>query len=81
MILDLPEVPFFYPFINYDFVTIEDPLFYWFTTIFTNPLVLLTEITGIGILTYIFIANRLYHRSKFVKYLTGNPRTSVIVEK
>jgi len=80
IILDLPEVPLFYPFVSYNFLVIEEPIFHWVTNLLTDPLYLLTEITGIGILIYIFITNRLYHRSKFIKYLKGKSKSSIIIE-
>ena len=77
LILDLPEVPLFYPFISYNFVILEEPLFYWIIKFFTDPVTLFTEIMGIGILIYIFITNKLYHRSKFMKYLKGNSQSPI----
>lgn len=81
LILDLPDVPLFYPFVSYNFWVLEEPLFYWITKFFTDPVVILTEITGIGILIYIFITNKLYHRSKFMKYLKGNSQSQIIIKK
>ena len=81
LILDLPEVPLFYPFVSYDFVILEEPLFYWITKFFADPVVIITEITGIGILIYIFITNKLYHRSKFMQYLKGNSQSPIRIKK
>jgi hypothetical protein len=77
LILDLPEVPLFYPFISYNFGITEEPLIYWITKFFADPVTFLTEITGIGILVYIFITNKLYYRSNFMKYLKGNSQSSI----
>jgi len=37
LILDFPQVPLFYPFISYDFLFLEEPLFFWFSQLFTDP--------------------------------------------
>ena len=70
--LDLPEVPLFFPFIEYDFLMIEDPLSYWLYKLFNDPLVYLTEITGVLILTFILINNRLFNRKDLVRFLKQN---------
>ena len=69
LILDLPEVPLFYPFIMYDFIIIEDPLGLWLHTLFHNPVVYLTEITGIFIFIFILINNKLFNIKEIVNYL------------
>ena len=79
LILDLPEVPLFYPFVSYNFGILEEPIFYWITKFFTDPVVFLTEITGILILLYIFITHKLYYRSKLMKYLKGSSQSSIII--
>ena len=80
LFLDLPEVPLFYPLVSYSFWEIEEPISHWVTKFFTDPVVFLTEITGIGILVYIFITNKLYHRSEFMKYLKGKSQSSIIIK-
>ncbi|MFX1313393.1 MAG: metal-dependent hydrolase [Promethearchaeota archaeon] len=72
LILDLPNIPLFYPFIEYHFVIVKLPFFYWITTLFTNPIVLSTEIIGIIILIFIIIYNKLYHIEDIKNYLKGN---------
>ena len=72
LVLDLPEVPLFFPFIAYDFVMIEDPLWYWFYKLFNDPLVYLTEIGGILILLSILIGNKLFHIKEIWDYLNRN---------
>ncbi|MFX1573619.1 MAG: metal-dependent hydrolase [Promethearchaeota archaeon] len=72
LILDLPYVPLFYPFISYEFIVVEEPVLYWFNTLFTNPIVLSTEIIGIAILIFILIHNKLYHVEDIKKYLNGS---------
>lgn len=72
LILDLPEVPLFYPFIMYEFIIIEDPLGVWLHTLSNNPVVYLTEITGILIFLFILINNKLYSRKEITDYLKCN---------
>lgn len=72
LILDLPEVPLLFPFITYDFVIIEDPLWYWFYKLFTDPAVYLTEIGGILILISILVGNKLFSVKEIRVYLNRN---------
>jgi len=72
LVLDLPEVPLFFPFIMYDFIIIEDPLWHWFYKLFNDPLVYLTEIIGILILIFILLNNRLFNRKDLVRFLKRN---------
>ena len=72
LILDLPEVPLFYPFIMYEFIIIDDPLGVWLYTLFNNPVVYLTEITGILIFIFVLINNKLYSRKEIINYLKRN---------
>ncbi len=70
--LDLPEVPLFFPFIEYEFLTIEDPLSYWFYKLFNDPLIYLTEIGGILILLLILVGNKLFSVKELWDYLHQN---------
>lgn len=70
--LDLPEVPLFFPFIEYDFLMIDDPLSYWFYKLFNDPLVYLTEIGGIVILLLILVGNKLFSVKELWDYLNRN---------
>ena len=70
--LDLPEVPLFFPFIEYDFLMIEDPLSYWFYKLFNDPLVYLTEISGILILLLILVGNKLFSVKEIWGYFNRN---------
>ncbi len=70
--LDLPEVPLFFPFIEYDFLMIEDPLSYWFYKLFNDPFIYLTEIGGILILLLILIGNKLFSLKMLWDYLNRN---------
>jgi len=72
LILDLPEVPLFYPFIMYDFIIIDDPIGLWLYSLFNNPIVYLTEITGVLIFIFILINNKLYNIKEIVNYLKNN---------
>jgi len=72
LVLDLPEVPLFFPFIEYDFIMIEDPLSYWFYKLFNDPLVYLTEISGILIILSILIGNRLFSVKAIWDYTNRN---------
>ena len=72
LILDLPEVPLFFPFIEYDFLMIEDPLSYWLYKLFNDPLIYLTEISGILILLYILVGNKLFSINKIWDYTNRN---------
>ncbi len=72
LILDLPEVPLFYPFIAYEFIVVEEPIGLWLYKLFNDPRVYLTEIVGILILVFILINNRLYTRKELVLFLKQN---------
>ena len=72
LVLDLPEVPLFFPFIEYEFLTIEDPLSYWFYKLFNDPLIYLTEISGILILLLILVGNKLFSVKEIWDYLNRN---------
>jgi len=77
LLLDLPNIPLFYPFIMYDFIYIEDPLPHWIHTLMTSPVVQATEIIGIGLLIFIVINNKLYSFKDIVDYLRTNPKTII----
>lgn len=81
LILDFPKVPLFYPFILYDFVILEEPLGYWFSQLFTNPIVIITESIGIASLIFIIIHNKLYHVKDIKSFFKGNHLTSIIKEE
>lgn len=69
LVLDLPHIPIFYPFISYDFAYTDDPIPHWITTLLTSPIVQLTEIIGLGILFFITAKYRLYKIDEIFKYL------------
>jgi len=72
LLLDLPEVPLFYPFILYEFIVIEEPFELWLYNLFNEPIVYLTEIGGSLILIFILINNRLFNRKDIVNFLKRN---------
>ena len=69
LLLDLPYVPIFYPFFDFDFIMTEDPIDHWLYSLFNDPKVYGTELIGIGILIGITISNKLYNFNKIVFYL------------
>ncbi|MFX1502575.1 MAG: metal-dependent hydrolase [Promethearchaeota archaeon] len=77
LILDLPNVPFFYPFINYDFGVVEEPLLFWIRQLWTEPLVMITEGFGVLFIIYILIKNKLYYIDLISDYLKGVNQTII----
>ena len=78
LILDLPYVPIFYPFIPYDFSMVHDPLPLWIHTLMTDPKVYLTEIIGGFILGFIIINNKLYSIEEITNYLKTDPEILIV---
>jgi hypothetical protein len=76
LILDLPDVPIFYPFISYEFKRVDDPISHWVTTLLTNPIIQVTEITGAILLIFIGIHNKIYNLENFKKFLNISPKFS-----
>ena len=72
LVLDLPEVPLFYPFINYDFIYLDDPFGFWLYALFNEPVVYITEGLGLAILVFIIITNRLFNIKAIIAYLKFN---------
>ncbi len=60
LLLDLPEIPLFFPFINYQFIYLEDPLSGWLFSLLNDPIVQITEALGILFLIIIVFQNKLY---------------------
>lgn len=73
LILDLPEIPLFYPFVTYDFMYTENPIQHWLHTLVTNPVVQITEILGVLTILFVIIYNKLYSFKKIIDYLKTNP--------
>jgi len=81
LILDIPKVPLFYPLISYDFLLLEEPLSFWFSQLFSDPVVIITELIGVTILIFIVINNKLYHRKDINEYLKGSYQTIITKEE
>lgn len=73
LLADLPGIPIFYPFIEYEFVVTDDPIPHWINTLLTDPIVQVTEVIGAAFLIFIIINNRLYKSKDFIKYLKTSP--------
>ncbi len=71
LILDIPYVPFFYPFILYEDILIGEPILFWMEAYLTKPLIQITEIAGVIFFAYILIKNKLYHLKEIKDYLKG----------
>lgn len=80
LLLDLPEVPLFFPFISYEFIYLEDPFGFWIYELFHNPLVYITEISGIIILIFIVLNNKLYNFKKIRGFLLTHSRKEVQID-
>lgn len=74
LILDLPSIPLFYPFIMYDFSYRGDPD--WISTLLTSPTVQITEIIGFSIISIIIIKNKLFRREELKEFLI--PKRDII---
>lgn len=72
LLLDLPDIPYFYPFISYEFPLVEVAILHWFNKILTDPIVIITEITGFLFIIFIIMHNKLYHVNVISNYLKGN---------
>lgn len=72
--LDLPGTPLFYPFVEYDYDMLENPVGYWYEVLWTNPLVLFTEIVGLIIIIGVIIKNQLFTITDSIEYLKTNQK-------
>ena len=72
LILDLPYVPFFFPFILYEDIIISEPVLFWIEAYLTKPLIQITEIAGVIFFAYILIKNRLYNTKDILLYFKGD---------
>jgi len=81
LLLDLPEVPLFFPFIPYDFLMLEDPFSFWLYKLFNDPFIYLTEISGVLIISYILIGNKLYSVKNIWDYLNRNMDLIIFEDK
>jgi hypothetical protein len=69
LLLDIPDLPLFYPFILYKFEILEEPFSFYIHRLFTYPPVIISESLSIIILSYIIIKNKLIHLTQINKYL------------
>ncbi len=69
LLLDLPSIPLFFPFMEYEFVPTGDELLLWLKRIFTNPFYLSTEIFGLISFIFIILNNKLYTFKAVWSYL------------
>ena len=67
LILDLPDIPIFYPFIEYNLSYHGDQD--WVHTLLTDPLVQITEIIGGSTIIFIFFKNKLFNRKELKEFL------------
>jgi hypothetical protein len=81
VILDLPDVPLFYPFIYYDFTYQGNPFPEWIHTLLTDPKAQTTEIIGGFILGFITINNKLYKINNIINYLKTNPNIIGLIKQ
>ena len=72
LLLDLPEVPLFSPFIYYEYEIIEDPIGYWINKLLTEPVVQITEVLGLFGLAFILFHNKLFNFKMIHDYLLQN---------
>lgn len=72
LLLDLPDIPIFFPFISYQFYYLDDPLRSWLMKLLSQPINYITELIGLAILSFIFINNKLYTISQFNAFLFKN---------
>jgi hypothetical protein len=79
LFLDLPEVPFFYPFIQYNYEILEEPFWFWITNFFNNPVVFSTEVIGLIVFVYIIFNNRLFKLKDVVDFLVIKNNKRVIL--
>ncbi len=77
LLLDMPYVPLFYPFI-YEFTSPKDaPVQFWLTSYLTNPDVYMPEIIAIVILLFIALNNKLYSIPDVLNYLKANQQNTI----
>ena len=80
LLLDLPGIPLFFPFVHYDFMYVHDPIPYWINSLLTNPIIQITELLGIIALIFIIINNKLFGFKKIVEYLKSPSEIVKIIE-
>lgn len=69
LILDMPELPLFYPFVIYNFPILKDPLLFYIHRLFTYPPVIITESLSLVALIIISIKNHLFNWTNLKNYI------------
>ncbi|TXT61670.1 MAG: conserved membrane protein of unknown function [Promethearchaeota archaeon] len=72
LLLDIPEVPLFYPFIPYPYSVEGDLILMWLENLFLDPFNLFSELFGIMVIVFIIYKNKLYHFKDLWDYITIN---------
>ncbi|MBD3216303.1 MAG: hypothetical protein GF311_27060 [Candidatus Lokiarchaeota archaeon] len=72
ILLDLPEVPLFYPFIPYPYSVEGNLILMWLENLILDPFNLFSELFGITVILYVIYRNKLYHIKNLWDYLTIN---------
>ncbi|MFW9781879.1 MAG: metal-dependent hydrolase [Candidatus Heimdallarchaeota archaeon] len=80
LLLDLPDIPLFFPLIPYQFSYIDDPLRSWLTELLNKPINYITEVIGLAILSYIFINNKLFRFKQFKAFLFKNSQKELNID-
>ena len=73
LMLDLPGISLFWPFVQYNFVYLEDPLLVWLESLLHNPVVITTEIMGILSLLFIIYRNHLWFHINTIRTFLLTP--------
>lgn len=74
LLLDLPNIPIFSPFITYEYQIIDNPIEYYSGKYLKSWLIIITESVSGIVLTSIFIQNKLFQRKKLREYLCPKPQ-------
>ncbi|TXT61864.1 MAG: membrane protein of unknown function [Promethearchaeota archaeon] len=74
LLLDLPTIPLFYPFIEYKkyyyFPHFGAAVNSWLIEFLSNPILIFSEIAGFAMLLFILIHNKLYNLKRIWEYFT-----------
>jgi hypothetical protein len=76
-LLDLPSIPFFWPFVEYDWPITGDFLNYWIWALTHNPLVITTELIGIIIIGLLILKYKLVFDWKRIREFLFSPINSI----
>ena len=81
LLLDLPDIALFFPFVQYDFIINDDPISGWIQSLLEDPLCITSELVGIIIIIFIILNNKLYTKRELIDYLKTAPEKSHFVEQ